>query len=94
MNIEDFLGDLDKSFAGKQQQEIYMTYGMVFAALFAFSYLLFWDPAEQGYNQTLAQTQVIEKKIIDDENFMRYNPENKIFQLKANTVQYKKILSQ
>ena len=90
MNIEDFLGDLDKSFAGKQQQEIYMTYGMVFAALFAFSYLLFWDPAEQGYNQTLAQTQVIEKKIIDDENFMRYNPENKIFQLKANTVQYKK----
>ena len=89
MNIEDFLGDIDKSFAGKKQQEIYMTYGMVFAALFAFSYLLLWDPAEQGFNQTLAQTKAIQKKITDDENFMRYNPENKIFQLKANVVQYK-----
>ena len=89
MNIEDFLGDIDKSFAEKKQQEIYMTYVMIAAALIAASYILLWDAAEQGFNRTLAQTKTIEKKIQEDENFMRYNPENKIFQLKAETVQYK-----
>ena len=89
MNIEDFLGDLDKSFAEKTQQEIYAVYVMVAAALIAASYLLLWDPAEQGFNKTLAQTKEVEKKIKADENFMRYNPESKIFQLKANIVQYK-----
>jgi len=89
MNIEDFLGDIDKSFAEKKQQEIYMTYVMIAAALIAASYILLWDAAEQGFNRTLAQTKAIEKKIKEDENFMRYNPENKIFQLKAETVQYK-----
>jgi len=90
MNIEDFLGDIDKSFAEKKQQEIYMTYVMIAAALIAASYLFLWDPAEQGYNRTVAQTKAVQKKIKDDENFMRYNPESKIFQLKAETVQYKK----
>ena len=90
MSIEDFLGDIDKSFAEKTQQEIYAVYAMVAVVLIAASYLLLWDAAEQGFNKTLSQTQKVEKQIKDDENFMRYNPENKIFQLKANTVQYKK----
>jgi len=90
MNIEDFLGDLDKSFAEKTQQEVYAVYIMVAALLIAASYLLLWDSAEQGFNRTLAATQAVEKKIKTDENFMRFNPENKIYQLKADTVQYKK----
>ena len=90
MNIEDFLGDIDKSFAEKKQQEIYMTYVMIAAALIAASYLLLWDSAEQGFNQTLTQTQKIEKKIVDDNNFLKWNPVTKISQLKAETVQYKK----
>ncbi|MDF1881885.1 type 4a pilus biogenesis protein PilO [Sulfurimonas sp. MAG313] len=89
MNIEDFLGDLDKSFAEKTQQEVYMIYVAVATALIAFSYLLLWDSAEQGFNRTLAQTKVIEKKITEDEKFLRFNPENKIYQLKADTTQYK-----
>ena len=90
MTLEDILGDIDKSFAEKKQQEIYMTYVMIAAALIAASYLLLWDAAEQGFNRTLAQTKAVEKKIKDDEDFMRYNRESKIFQLKAETVQYKK----
>lgn len=90
MSIEDLLGDLDKSFADKKQQEVYAIYVMVAAVLVAMSYLLLWDPAEQGYNKTLAQTKMIQKKIKADENFMRYNPEGKIFKLKAETAQYKK----
>ena len=90
MSIEDLLGDLDKSFADKKQQEIYAIYGMIAALLIAISYLFLWDPAEQGYNRTLAQTKEVQKKITADENFMRYNPESKIFKLKAQTAQYKK----
>ncbi|HIC42718.1 MAG TPA: hypothetical protein EYO73_00005 [Sulfurimonas sp.] len=90
MNIEDFLGDLDKSFADKKQQEVYAIYLMVAAVLVAISYLLLWDPAEQGYKKTLAQTQAVQRKITSDANFMRYNPKNKIFKLKAQTIQYKK----
>jgi len=90
MSLEDFLGDIDKSFVEKKQQEIYMTYGMIAAVLIAASYLFLWDSAEQGYKRTLSQTKQVEKKITEDRNFMRYNPENKIFQLKADTAQYKK----
>ncbi|PHR58160.1 MAG: hypothetical protein COA44_04465 [Arcobacter sp.] len=90
MSIEDLLGDLDKSFADKKQQEVYAIYGMVAALLIAISYLMLWDPAEQGYNRTLAQTKEVQKKIKADENFMRYNLESKIFKLKAETAQYKK----
>ena len=52
MNLEDILGDIDKSFAEKQQQEVYMTYVMVAAAFIAASYFLLWDSAELGYNKT------------------------------------------
>ncbi len=90
MNLEDFLGDIDKSFAEKKQQEIYMTYILIAATLIAASYLLLWDSAEQGFNQTLAETQVIEKNIAKDTNFLKWNPETKISQLKAQVVQYKK----
>ena len=90
MNLEDFLGDIDKSFAEKKQQEIYMTYILIAATLIAASYLLLWDSAEQGFNQTLAETQVREKNIAKDTNFLKWNPETKISQLKAQVVQYKK----
>jgi Tfp pilus assembly protein PilO len=90
MTLEDFLGDIDKSFVAKKQQEIYMTYGLVAGILIFMSYYLFWDSAEQGYNQTVIETAKIEKKLADDNNYLKWNPETKISQLKAQTVQYKK----
>jgi len=88
MTLEDILGDIDKSFAEKKQQEVYMTYVMVGAALIALSYFLFWDSAEQGYNKTVAETKAVEKKLTDDNNFLKWNPESKIAQLKAQKVKY------
>lgn len=89
MNLEDFLGDIDKAFAEKKQQEVYMMYGLVAALLIFLSYSLFWDSAENGYNQTVAARQQVEKKIANDTNYLRWNPVTKISQLKADTVQYK-----
>lgn len=90
MTLEDFLGDIDKSFVEKKQQEIYMTYGLVAGILIFLSYYLFWDSAEQAYNQTVIETEKVEKKLADDTNYLKWNPETKISQLKAQVVQYKK----
>ncbi len=89
MNLEDILGNIDKSFAQKKQQEVYMTYVMIAGALIALSYLFLWDSAEQGYKITLAETKKIEKNILDDTNFLKWNPESKIAQLKVQTDKYK-----
>lgn len=89
MNLEDILGNIDKSFAQKKQQEVYMTYIIIAGALIALSYLFLWDSAEQGYKITLAETKKIEKNILDDTNFLKWNPESKIAQLKAQTDKYK-----
>jgi hypothetical protein len=89
MNVEDILGNIDKSFAQKKQQEVYMTYVMIAGALIALSYLFLWDSAEKGYKVTVSQTQKIEKNILDDTNFLKWNPESKIAQLKAQTDKYK-----
>ena len=89
MNLEDILGDIDKSFAEKQQQEVYMTYVMVAAAFIAASYFLFWDSAELGYNKTKKDVAGIQKKIKDHSNYIKWNPESKIIALKTQTVTLK-----
>ena len=89
MTLEDILGDIDKSFAEKKQTDIYATYFMVAAVLIALSYFLFWDSAEIGYNKTVAETKAVQKKLADDQNFLKWNPQSKIEGLKAQTIQLK-----
>jgi Tfp pilus assembly protein PilO len=89
MTLEDILGDIDKSFAEKKQTDIYATYFMVAAVLIALSYILFWDSAEIGYNKTVAETKAVQKKLADDQNFLKWNPQSKIEGLKAQTIQLK-----
>jgi len=89
MTLEDILGDIDKSFAEKKQTDIYATYFMVAAVLIALSYILFWDSAEIGYNKTVAETKAVQKKLTDDQNFLKWNPQSKIDGLKAQTIQLK-----
>lgn len=89
MNLEDILGDIDKSFAEKQQQEIYMTYVLVAAVFIAASYLLLWDSAELGFKKTEKEVVEIQKKIKDHSNYLKWNPESKIASLKAQTVKEK-----
>ena len=89
MNLEDILGDIDKSFAEKQPQEIYMTYVMVAAIFIAASYLLLWDSAELGFKKTEKEVAEIQKKITDHSNYLKWNPESKIVSLKSQTVKLK-----
>jgi hypothetical protein len=81
INIENYLHQIDSTFKDKAQKEIYMTYIMIFAAIFAFSYLLFWESAQISFEQIKSQIATINKKINDDNQYLRYNPESKIVKL-------------
>jgi len=89
MNLEDILENIDSSFKEKKQQEIYMTYGMIAAGIIFLSYYFLFDSAEQGYNRTVAEVKKVEKKLSDDEKYIKWNPVTKIAQIKNQTEQGK-----
>ena len=89
-NIEDYLQKIDVSFRDKSQKDIYMTYMMIFAVIFAFSYLLFWDTSEADFKAKRAQVVAIEGKITSDNKFLKFNPPSKITKIENNIKATKK----
>lgn len=81
LNIEDYLQQIDSSFKEKAKKDIYMTYVMIFASIFAFSYLLFWDSSEKEFKQINTQIDAINLNINNDNMYLRLNPESKIAKL-------------
>lgn len=81
INIEDYLHTLDSVFSSKTQKDIYMTYVMVVALIFAFAYSLFWDSSLESFERTRANVVSLDRKINTDERFLQLNPESKILQL-------------
>lgn len=81
LNIENYLHAIDKSFINKTQKDIYMTYIMIVSAIFAFSYLLFWDSSFDTFTITRENVVKLQKKILVDKTFLNGNPESKIKQL-------------
>lgn len=79
--IEDYLHKIDSGFKDKSQKDIYMTYIIIFAAIFAFSYLLYWDSSEAAFKAKSAQVVAIEAKIASDNRYLQLNPESKITQI-------------
>jgi hypothetical protein len=78
INIESYLHQIDSSFKDKSQKDIYMTYIMIFAAIFAFSYLLFWDASEKSFEETNKKIETIQTKIQNDKMYLLINPETKV----------------
>jgi hypothetical protein len=78
INIENHLHNIDAAFENKSQKDIYMTYIMIFASIFAFSYLLFWESSEIAFKKITDQVIAIDVKIKNDKLFLQQNPESKI----------------
>jgi len=76
--IEKYLYDIDQSFAQKSEKDVKMIYAMVFVALVAFSYLVFWESAEKGYQEIVTASQKLQDKILKDKQYLMVNPESKI----------------
>lgn len=81
INIEDSLESLDASLKNKSKKDIYMTYIMVFALAFTFSYLLFYEDAELAFTQKNKQIDQINSFINSDKAYLEANPESKIANL-------------
>ena len=86
INIEDYLHRIDSAFKEKTQKDTYMTYGMIVAVVFAFSYLLFWDSSFEEFEGTRAKVVQVEKNIKDDKEYLKVNPESKIINLEKEIV--------
>jgi Tfp pilus assembly protein PilO len=94
--IEDYLRTLDQNLNQKAQKEIYMIYIMIFAGLFAFSYLLFWDTSVQAFEKRLEKTQTLKQQIQMDKIFLQVNTpavitkiDNQIENTKKELIKYK-----
>jgi Tfp pilus assembly protein PilO len=85
--IEDLLHNIDHSFKEKSQKDVYMTYAMVFAVLFAISYLFFWESSFESFEQKNQEIIAVETNIKNDTMYLKYNTEAKIAQLEAETLQ-------
>ncbi|MBN2836359.1 MAG: type 4a pilus biogenesis protein PilO [Candidatus Delongbacteria bacterium] len=84
INIESYLHQIDSNFKDKSQKDIYMTYIMIFAAIFAFSYLLFWEASEKNFEEINEKIEIIETKIQNDKMYLLVNTEKKIEMLLAD----------
>jgi len=87
INIEDYLQNIDSAFKKKSQKDIYMTYAMIFAIIFAFSYLLFWDTSIAEFQNKQTQNKALSLKIDTDNKYLTQNSELKITSLENDIKQ-------
>ena len=81
INIEDYLHKIDLYFKDKAQKDTYMIYILIFASIFSFSYLLFWDSSLADFETTRKHVSKLHHQIEQDEMFLRANPPYRIVQL-------------
>ena len=79
--LEKYLYDIDQSFAQKSEKDVKMIYAMVFIVLVMFSYLVFWESSEKGYNDIKAASLKVQDKIAKDKQYLLVNPQSKITRL-------------
>jgi hypothetical protein len=84
-NIENYLYNIDKSFALKGERDKMMIFVMIFAGLFAFSYLLFWESSEASFKISHDKALAMETDLNNDKQYLEANPFEKIAQIEQET---------
>ena len=84
-NIENYLYNIDKSFALKGERDKMMIFVMIFAGLFAFSYLLFWESSEASFKVSHDKALAMETDLNNDKQYLEANPFEKIAQIEQET---------
>lgn len=79
--LEKYLYDIDQSFAQKSDKDVKMIYAMVFVVLVMFSYLVFWESSEKGYNDIKAASLKVQDKISKDKQYLLGHPQSEIVRL-------------
>lgn len=85
LNIENYLYSLDHTLSLKSERDKMMLYGMIFAGLFAFSYLLFWDSSEADFKTSHEKAIAMESDLNNDKQYLEANPPERIIQIEQET---------
>jgi hypothetical protein len=86
-NIENYLYSLDRTLSLKNERDKMMLFVMIFAGLFAFSYLLLWESAVAGFNTSHEKATAMEKNLNSDKQYLSSNPPERIVQIEQETKQ-------
>ncbi|MCL4431536.1 MAG: hypothetical protein M1300_04355 [Epsilonproteobacteria bacterium] len=85
-NIEDYLYSLDQVLSLKSERDKMMMFVMIFASLFAFSYLLLWESSEASFKVSHEKAIKMESDLSHDKSYLEANPVEKIAQIEQETV--------
>lgn len=86
-NIEDYLYEIDQSLSLKSDRDKKMIFVMIFASLFAFSYLFLWESSEQSFNISQQKATEMENALTIDKGYLEANPQERIAQIEEETRQ-------
>ncbi|MDO9207489.1 MAG: hypothetical protein Q8R86_09950 [Sulfuricurvum sp.] len=84
-NVENYLYSLDRSLSLKSERDKMMLFVMIFAGLFAFSYLLFWDSSEADFKISHEKAAAMETDLNNDKHYLEANPPERITQIEQET---------
>jgi len=84
-NIENHLYNLDRTLSLKSERDKMMLFGMIFAGLFAFSYLLFWESSEASFKVSHEKAVAMENDLNSDKQYLEANPPERITQIEEET---------
>lgn len=84
-NVENYLYSLDRSLSLKSERDKMMLFVMIFAGLFAFSYLLFWDSSEADFKASHEKAIAMETDLNNDKHYLEANPPERITQIEQET---------
>jgi hypothetical protein len=86
LQIEDYLYSLDQSLSHKSERDKMMLFIIIFASLFAFSYLLFWESSEASFKVSHEKAVQVENNLNADKQYLDINPPERIAQLEQETI--------
>ncbi len=86
-HIEDYLYTLDQSLSQKSDKDKMMLYIMIFASLFAISYLFFWESSEASFKVSHEKALKAEEVLNFDKNYLAANPPERITQIEQETTE-------
>lgn len=86
LQIEDYLYSLDQSLSHKSDRDKMMLFIIIFASLFAFSYLLFWESSEASFKESHEKALIVETDLNKDKQYLSTYPPERITQLEQETV--------
>lgn len=90
LQLEDYLYSLDQSLSQKSDRDKMMLYVLIFASLFAISYLFFWESAEASFNVSHEKAVQVENDLNMDKQYLSMNPPERITQIEQETVAIEK----